>query len=414
MRVLIADDDPVSLHLLSRTLVGWGYEVTTARDGNEAWRLFEERDHPLVILDWVMPGLDGLELVRRIRAARSGVASAHRGYVYTILLTAHTHKGETVEGLAAGADEFVTKPFDRDELRVRLCTGERILRLEHTLVEQNRILREHNEEMVADLRMACEVQQALLPQGYPNFPGHVPPERSRLRFCDRYRPNGAVGGDFFDVLALSDDRAGLFICDVMGHGVRAALVTAMIRALLQGARSVADDVGRLLAEVNRELLAILGQASVPVFLSAFYAVVDVTTGQLRYANAGHPAPLLVRRSEGTVEPLSPTGCLPGPPLGVRDQASYSVSSVSLVRGDLLVLFTDGVYEATAPDQEPYGEERLRLAVERRLRLPTGRIFDEVLAEVQQYTAGRGFADDVCLVGMELTADPDPVFRPDQG
>ena len=399
MRVLIADDDPVSLHLLTRTLAAWGYEVGAARDGTEAWRLFEERDYPLVILDWVMPGLDGIELVRRIRAA------SRRGYVYSILLTANTHKGELIEGLAAGADDFVTKPFDRDELRVRLRTGERILRLEQTLIEQNRILRDQNEEMVADLRMACEVQQALLPQGYPSFPHHVPPERSKLRFCDRYRPNGAVGGDFFDVLALSDDRAGLFICDVMGHGVRAALVTAMVRALLEGARGLADDVGRLLAEVNRELLAILGQASVPVFLSAFYTVVDVTTGEMRYANAGHPGPLLVRRTEGTVGPLSPPAYQPGPPLGVRDQASYSVSSVSLLRGDLLLLFTDGLYEATGPDQEPYGEERLRLAVERRLHLPTGRLFDEVLAEVQQYTAGRGFSDDVCLVGMELATDP---------
>jgi sigma-B regulation protein RsbU (phosphoserine phosphatase) len=399
MRVLIADDDPVSLHLLARTLVSWGYEVSAARDGNEAWRLFEERDHPLVILDWVMPGLDGLEMVRRIRSA------SRRGYVYTILLTAHTQRGELVEGLAAGADEFVTKPFDRDELRVRLRTGERILRLEHTLVEQNRILREHNEQMVADLRMACEVQQALLPQGYPSFPHHVPPEGSGLRFFDRYRPNGAVGGDFFDVLPLSDDRAGLFICDVMGHGVRAALVTAVVRALLEGARSLGDDAGRLLAGVNRELLAILGQASVPVFLSAFYAVVEVTTGRLCYANAGHPGPLLVRRGAGVVEPLSPPDYKPGPPLGVRDQASYAVSCASLERGDLLVLFTDGLYEAVGADQEPYGLDRLRLAVEHRLRLPTGRLFDELLAEVQQYTAGRGFADDVCLVGMELAAAP---------
>jgi sigma-B regulation protein RsbU (phosphoserine phosphatase) len=324
--------------------------------------------------------------------------------VFTILLTANTHKGEMVEGLAAGADDFVIKPFDRDELRMRLRGGERILRLEHALIEQNRILREHNEQMMADLRMACEVQQALLPQGYPSFPAHVPPERSAIRFCDRYRPNGAVGGDFFDVLALSDHHAGLFICDVMGHGVRAALVTAMVRALLEGARSQADDVGRLLAEVNRELLAILGQASVPVFLSAFYAVVDVTTGRMNYANAGHPAPLLVRRSEGVVEALGQAGSVSAPPLGVREQASYAVSAVHLHRGDLVVLFTDGLFEATGPDLEPYGEDRLRLAVERRLRLPTGRLFDEVLAEVQAYTSGRGFADDVCLVGMELTAN----------
>src|SRR2546423_1567121 len=103
MRVLIADDDPISRHLLARTLAGWGYEVAAARDGDEAWRLFEEGEFALVILDWVMPGMDGLEIVRRIRACQ------RRGYVYVILLTAKSNKGEVVEGLTAGADDLVTK-----------------------------------------------------------------------------------------------------------------------------------------------------------------------------------------------------------------------------------------------------------------------------------------------------------------
>jgi sigma-B regulation protein RsbU (phosphoserine phosphatase) len=395
MRVLIADDDPISCHLLQRTLEQWGYDVTVARDGLEAWRYFEERDYPLVISDWVMPGLDGLEVIRRIRS------SPRPGYVFVILLTAHTNKGEVVEGLAAGADDFVTKPFNRDELRVRLRTGERVLRLEQALVDQNRRLREQNEQMVADLRMACEVQQALLPQGYPSFPAHVPPERSALRFCDRYRPNGAVGGDFFDVLALSDTRAGLFICDVMGHGVRAALVTAMVRALLEGFGAIAEDAGRFLTELNRELLAILGQASVPVFLSAFYATMDTATGELRYANAGHPSPLWVRRSVKEVALLPLLAGMPGPPLGVRAQAAYTTASTFLNRGDLLVLFTDGVFDVTGIDQEPFGEGRLEEAVRRRLNLPAGRLFDELLTEIHQFSGGRGFADDVCLVGMEV-------------
>jgi sigma-B regulation protein RsbU (phosphoserine phosphatase) len=248
------------------------------------------------------------------------------------------------------------------------------------------------------------VQQALLPQGYPSFPANAPPEHSALRFCDRYRPDGAVGGDFFDVLALSDTKAGLFICDVMGHGVRAALGTAMVRALLEGVRNLGDDPGRLLAEINRELIAILGQASVPVFLSAFYVVIDVTTGELSHANAGHPLPLLLRRGEGAVEPLQPAGGRPGPPLGVRDQAGYTVSRTEMNRGDLLVLFTDGLFEPVGADHEPFGEERLAEAFGRRLELPAGRLFDEVLGEVLDYTEGRGFADDVCLVGMELTVE----------
>ena len=129
MKILIADDESVSRRLLQTYLEKWGYQVTPARDGAEAWRLFEDDHFPMVITDWVMPEMDGSGLLRRIRA------SARPGYVYTILLTAKSQKEDLVEGMEAGADDFLTKPFDRDELRVRLRAGERIIRLEQNLRE---------------------------------------------------------------------------------------------------------------------------------------------------------------------------------------------------------------------------------------------------------------------------------------
>ena len=129
MKILIADDDSVSRRLLQNYLQKWGYEVTAAQDGAEAWRLFEGGLFPMVITDWMMPGMDGSGLLRRIRA------SPRPGYVYAILLTAKSQKEDLVEGMEAGADDFLTKPFDRDELRVRLRAGERIIRLEHHLRE---------------------------------------------------------------------------------------------------------------------------------------------------------------------------------------------------------------------------------------------------------------------------------------
>jgi signal transduction histidine kinase len=127
VKILIADDDPVSRRLLQSYLQKWGYEVTSAGDGGEAWRLFEADSFPMVITDWMMPELDGSGLIRRIRA------SQRPGYVYAMLLTAKSQKEDLVEGMEAGADDFLTKPFDRDELRVRLRAGERIIRLEHHL-----------------------------------------------------------------------------------------------------------------------------------------------------------------------------------------------------------------------------------------------------------------------------------------
>lgn len=136
MKVLIVDDDPVSRRLLQSYLQKWGYDVVVAVDGADAWRLFGQEEFPVVISDWMMPGLDGAELIRRIRAS----PQAH--YVYTILLTSRSQKEDLVEGMEAGADDFVNKPFLGEELRVRLRAGERIVNLERTLADQNRALRE--------------------------------------------------------------------------------------------------------------------------------------------------------------------------------------------------------------------------------------------------------------------------------
>jgi signal transduction histidine kinase len=148
VKVLIAEDDPVSRRLLQGHLERWGHAVTAAVNGGEAWRLFEAGEFPLVVSDWMMPELDGPELVRRIRAA------GRPGYVYVILLTARSQKEDVVQGMEAGADDFVTKPFDREELRVRLRAGERIVQLEHTLAEQNQALREAQTALVQSEKLA--------------------------------------------------------------------------------------------------------------------------------------------------------------------------------------------------------------------------------------------------------------------
>lgn len=144
MKVLIADDDLVSRRLLQSYLQKWGYEVTIAMNGAEAWQLFEQNEFQIVISDWMMPELDGTELIRRIRA------STKPGYVYTILLTARSQKNDLVEGMEAGADDFVSKPFDGDELHVRVRAGERIVKLEQALAAQNQTLRDAQASLKQD------------------------------------------------------------------------------------------------------------------------------------------------------------------------------------------------------------------------------------------------------------------------
>jgi sigma-B regulation protein RsbU (phosphoserine phosphatase) len=241
----------------------------------------------------------------------------------------------------------------------------------------------------------------LLPRSYPRFPKGTPYEERAFRFHQRFAPKGAVSGDLFDVPALSDTKVGIFICDVMGHGVRAALVTAVIRGILSELARVLSDPGEVLAEINRKLVPILGQAGAPMFASAFYMTADAATGEIQYANAGHPSPFLVRRETGVIERLGVVGLAHGPALGFIEELQYPTGRCVLAPHDLVLLFTDGIFDAAGPDAEPFGEERMLDFVRSRIGMPPEHLFDELLAEVHRFSSTDDFEDDVCLVGMEV-------------
>lgn len=262
-------------------------------------------------------------------------------------------------------------------------------------------LKQQNEELRLDLEMARELQAAMLPQQYPRFPHDAAEARSALRFFHLFRPSSAVSGDFFTILQLSDTRAGVFICDVMGHGVRAALIAAVVRTLVEEMRSEAGDPGELLRLVNHALCAVLKPMQTPIFVSAFYAVADLATGELRYANGGHPQPLRIHRTpEGdTVSGLN--GCKPGPALGLFSTATFGTGSMRLAEHDLLMLFTDGLFEVENTAGQHFDQALLRRAVEGRTALSPEMLCREVAQEVKQFSASNDFTDDMCLVAMEV-------------
>jgi len=272
---------------------------------------------------------------------------------------------------------------------------------EEQLAIYNEELRSKNLQMEDDLDMASEIQQAFLPQQFPAFPRNAKPEESALRFYSKYLPTGVVGGDFFHVLPISDTQAGVFICDVMGHGVRAALVTAIQRALIEELHGVADDPGEFLTRINHALLSILRRTRTPMFASAFYLFIDVKTGEMRYANAGHPKPLHVRRAAGVVEPLASKEGRPGSALGVFEDARYETLTSRAEPNDIVLMFTDGLYEVEGDGSEYFDQPRLVAAVQQRLAIPGAKLLDELLGEVQQFSHSRGFVDDVCLVAVEI-------------
>ena len=280
---------------------------------------------------------------------------------------------------------------------------ERIRRVNSLLAQNRKELRLRNRQMQDDLKMAREIQLTMLPQQYPSFPLVDNPRQSAFEFTHRYLPTGTVGGDFFTVSALSETEAGVFICDVAGHGVRSALVTAMIRALVEELKPTAGDPGQFMTKLNRDLHAILRHTGSPLLTTAFYMVADCRNARLRFANAGHPKPLLGHRDISQVLPLVNASGKSQPALGLFPDAVYESSEAPLKSNDFVMLFTDGLYEVQNAAGELYSQSMLIGGVQQRIKLPTPRIFDELLAEIKTYSQGTGFTDDVCLVGMEVGA-----------
>ncbi len=273
---------------------------------------------------------------------------------------------------------------------------------EEQLAKYAEELKRKNNDLEEDLEMARELQNALLPQQYPSFPHSAAPKDSALRFSHFFNPTAAVSGDFFDILDLSDTMAGMFICDVMGHGVRAALVAAIVRALVEEQRATTGSPGEFLSKLNRALLGVLKQAQIPMFASAFYVVADLARGELRYANAGHPSPVYIQReADGGAKGHALNHCERGPVLGMFADAQYRTTCRPLSVDDRLLLFTDGLFEVEGENGDFYDQARLLDAVNRRLNLAADELCREILSEIRQFSASKTFADDVCIVTMQV-------------
>jgi sigma-B regulation protein RsbU (phosphoserine phosphatase) len=285
----------------------------------------------------------------------------------------------------------------RAEEQIRLATAE--------LARSREELRAKNSLMEENLRMAGEIQSAMLPQQYPVFPHNVAPEQSDFQFTHRYSPAETVSGDFFGITALSDNEAAVFICDVAGHGVRAALVTAMIRALAEELKPFAREPGVFLRKLNSDLCSILKSTGSPMLTTAFYLVADSRAGTVRYSNAGHPKPLLLRRAGNNVEALANNCGHSQPALGLFDDPPYETTEAKIAPGDCVMLFTDGLYEVQGADEELYSQQRLMVDVQALVGKNPGQMFDALLEAVRAFSASHEFEDDVCLVGVEFAGKP---------
>jgi len=257
-------------------------------------------------------------------------------------------------------------------------------------------------EMQRDLQFAREFQEALMPRDYPRVPSENCGDPLALNFHHVYMPASSVGGDFFDVLKLGDHRAGVFIADVMGHGARSALVMAILRTLLQDLSAQADNPAKFLELMNRHFYDLVEQSKQVIFVSAFYLIVDTEKAMVTYASAGHPSPLVAERRKGTVHPLI-QNLHDNPALGLFRESQYTSFTSFTAKGDVFLLYTDGIIEATNVNDEEFGHARLSSTLKDNLNRDVTGLTQSVIEAVNHFTGARALADDICLVAVEVAA-----------
>ncbi len=394
MKILIVEDDKSTQRLLQRTLEKWGNEVTCANDGLAAMKLLESELYPIVITDWVMPELDGPGLVREIRK------NANSDYIYVIMLTSKSAKPDIVAGMDAGADDFLSKPFDPDELRVRVRAGQRLVKLKQELEKRNIDLLTANIRMKKDLTTAAEIQKSLLPTNKS--------PRADLNVAWRFQPCDELAGDILNFFELDEKTVGFYILDVSGHGVAASLLSVTLSRMLS---PIIDDTSLLKAkrdtapyyhinspaevanQLNRRFQV---NAQNEQFFTLLYGVIDMENSKLTYASAGHPGLIYLSKGEA-VQILQ----APSLPVGFIPEPAYQEQTIAFEKGDRIFIFSDGIIEARSPDARQFGIPQIGDSVAATAALPIDTSLDKLLETVRIWTGDDPIDDDVSVMGLEF-------------
>jgi serine phosphatase RsbU (regulator of sigma subunit) len=339
--------------------------------------------------------------------------------------------GRAARSISATARVLPPQSLDMEEIRKQreialrdldaisaIRTGDEVEALAGDFaVMSERLLRYHSEleAEVADktsvihdeLELARQFQTALLPLRYPEVPPDAIPNPLRLRFAHFYQPVFSVGGDFFDLIELDENRAGILIADVMGHGARSALVTAILRALVRNHTTQAGEPGAFLTEINQHLHEVISRSGQTLFVTAFLLVLDTRLATATWAVAGHPAPLRVRRGSGKLP--QPLWSEPHhqPALGLSPMAVYQTHQSGLHAGDVFLIFTDGAFEAENPEGGIFGVDRLAHSFDEALDGPMAALPAKIVCDVTSFQRRQNFDDDVCIVAVEAVSGKAP-------
>ena len=402
--LLIVDDSRAQRKILTALLLRRGYSVREAGSAEEALDLCRRHRFDIVISDWMMPGMSGPEFCTAFRCL------PRDSYGYFILLTSRDDRAEAAHGLDAGADDFLSKPVDTEELYARIAAGERILRMERELTEKNRLIGSTLTEIQSlydsldrDLQEARKLQQSLVRTRYQHFrAGQV----SLL-----LRPSGHVGGDLVGFFPINTTQLGLFAIDVSGHGVTSAIMTARLAGVLSGSspdQNIAMESG--LAGLRRALPPeevaaalnnlLLTEIQTDQYLTLLYAVINLQSGEVALVQAGHPRPA-VQRACGAVEFLGDGGL----PVGLIPGARYDRITTHLAPGERLLITSDGITECTDALGIQFDESGVSRCLSRHAEARGQSFLDALVLGLHSYSGGQDFADDVSAALFEMHPRP---------
>ena len=381
-QILVVDDDAISRKILAQLLASAGHDCRECEDGAKALQLIHAKPPSLLLLDFDMPGLNGAEVLRRLRSDPDPAVAQ----IPAIMLTGHGSEESEVSCLQAGADDFVTKPINAAVLRARIETQLRLRSMRRQLERQNDELEEWRRNLERDLAAARLTQQSLIPQKPPPLPGW------QVATC--YRPVIQVGGDIYGWLPMKDSRILFWIADGTGHGAAAALLTTLAKLLFHHGSVEHDAPATVMERVNSDFRSIFGARS---FMTAMCVALDPASGHASVVGAGHP-PLLVIRDNGATESIASIA----PPLGLIERPEFTETVIGFEAGDAFLLYTDGLFGSAKGERRRLTPQRLEKMLDH--SAPSAEaLLKGILTQVAPDNAGDALPDDMAALAVRRAA-----------
>jgi phosphoserine phosphatase RsbU/P len=394
MRILVVEDTLLARTMFERTLRKWGYQVDSVSNSFDAIQLLRSEPIQIVVTDWVMPGGDGLSLCRDIRELNLP------NYTYIILVTSLEDTESAAKALEAGADDFIRKPVQLDELRARIRSGERILALEQVLKVKNADLIKAQDLINRDLQTAAKMQRDLLPASSAKYLN----VSIDWLFC----PSAVVSGDIFNFFRLDETHVGFYSLDVAGHGVSAAMMSFSLFRLLTTEMQRGSPLKHPLEDkpyyqilTPTEVMSILNSqfqtnAETWLYFTMIYGIVDTIGNTIELCQAGHPNPIYI--PAGDHARFIGEG---GLPVGITENAEYYSITINYSPGDRLILYSDGITECTGTNGEMFGSAQLLEFFDLNKSLPINEVSKELNNRMRVWQGNDAYADDISMLILEI-------------